>query len=232
MGNDERLYLLAKSRTLQVFDGLDDDQRAMICPSCPAWTVQDVLAHHIHFFGELVAAGMPPDAIHALIGDPERRAEAAAARDSWTEAGVTARRSRTVDDLAREWETIGLPANVRLTAIGRTDLTLHLADILETFGDRRGPDSELVEATLRSYYDAVAVVRCGEAGQVPVLRCTDTGTRLGAGPSAPEIAGPAYEILRAIGGRRTRGDADEHLDWGRTTEPVRAAFSVYGWPTT
>lgn len=232
MSDDERLYLLAKSRTMQIVTDLDDEQRATICPSCPAWTIQDVVAHHIHFFGELAAAGMPPDAIHALIGEPERRAEAAAARDSWTEAGVAERRDRTLDDLAHEWDAIDLPTSTRLTAIARNDLTLHLADILETFGDRRGPDTDLVEATLRSYYDAVAIVRCREAGQVPVLRCTDTGTRLGAGPSAPEIAGPAYELLRAIGGRRTRTEADEHLDWGTTTEAVRAAFSAYGWPTT
>jgi uncharacterized protein (TIGR03083 family) len=231
MNDDERLYLLAKSRTMQVVDGLDHEQRNSICPSCPAWTVQDVLAHHIHFFGELVAVGMPPSAIQALIGEPAARSEAAAARDGWTEAGVAERRDRTVEDLTREWEAIGLPTEPLLVAIGRNDLTLHLADILEAFGDRRGPDTDLIEATLRSYYDHVVVVRCAEAGQAPVLRCTDTGTRIGAGVSAPEIAGPAYELLRAIGGRRTRAEADQHLDWGESTEPVRAALSAYGWPT-
>lgn len=231
MSTEQRLYRLAKSRTMHVIDGLDAEQLATICPSCPAWSVQDVLAHHIHFLSALVGEGMPRSAIDALVGEPDVRSEAAAARDRWTEAGVVERRDHTVDQVTREWDAIGLPATSQLTAIARNDLTLHLADILETFGDRRGPDTELIEATLRSYYDGVAVIRCSQAGPLPVLHCTDSGTRLGAGISAPQITGPTYELLRTIAGRRTRAEADEHLDWGATSEPVRTAFSAYGWPT-
>ena len=224
------LYAIAKDRMVRILADLDPAGLATTCPACPAWTVRDVVAHHVHVIGALAAGEFPAAAGQALTGHPARRGSAAAERDEWTDRGVAARASHTLDELLTEWDAVVLPTEARPLAIGRLDLTVHLADVMETFGDHRGPDTALVEPTLRQYYDLVAVVRCHEAGSVPVLRCTDTGARLGAGLHAPEISGTAYELLRAIGGRRTRAQADEHLDWGSTSEPVRAAFSAYGWP--
>lgn len=69
-------------------------------PALPGWSVRDVLAHLAHL--ESDAAGMPqPSGGHAHV-DPQRNQPMPS---SVTEAGVAARRVRSVAELVEEFET-------------------------------------------------------------------------------------------------------------------------------
>jgi hypothetical protein len=227
--DESSLYLVAKRQMVQVASRLDGAQLRLICPSCPAWSNQDVIAHHIHFLGAVID-GDVPSAVFSAITDTDDAARSAAGtvRDEWTEAGVDERRGRTLDELIAEWDRriATMPPEVHPVV----DATVHLGDVLEALGERRGFDTALVEHSLRVYYDMTLADRIAAAGDSVTLRCVDTGARVGAAPGGPEIAGTAYELLRAIAGRRARPEADDALDWGGAPESTRRLFSAYGWP--
>lgn len=222
-------YVTAKRQLERLAKTLDSAQLAMTCPSCPAWSNQDVVAHHVHFLGAMIDSNVPREVFRAITNtDEAARLAAGKVRDEWTEAGVDARRGRTLDELISEWNQrlASMPPEVHPTV----DVVVHLGDVLEALGERRGFDTALVEDSLRKYYEMTLADRIAVTGDGVTLRCVDTGVRVGAASGQPEIAGTAYELLRAIAGRRTRNEADEALDWGGAPESTRRLFPAYGWP--
>lgn len=227
--DEATLYVAAKRQMVRVASRLDDAQLRLTCPSCPAWSNQDVIAHHIHFLGALIDGDVPTEVFKAIIDTNETaRSAAGKVRDEWTEAGVDARRGRTLGELIGEWDQriATMPPKVHPTV----DVAVHLGDVLEALGERRGFDTALVEDSLRTYYEMTLADRVAVTGDGVTLRCVDTGVRVGAASGQPEITGTGYELLRAIAGRRTRLEADDALDWGGAPESTRRLFSAYGWP--
>lgn len=227
--DEATMYIVAKRHMERVANRLDDEQLRQTCPSCPAWSNQDVIAHHIHFLGAVIDNDVPSEVFRAITDtDEAARSAAGNARDEWTEAGVDARRGRTLDQLIDEWNRhiATMPPEVHPTV----DVVVHLGDVLEALGERRGFDTALVEDSLRKYYDMTLADRIAVTGDAVTLRCVDTGVRIGAASGQPEIAGTAYDLLRIIAGRRTRVEADDALDWGGAPESTRRLFSAYGWP--
>lgn len=229
--DEATLYIAAKRQMERVAKRLDDAQLRLTCPSCPAWSNQDVIAHHIHFLGAVIDNDVPSEVFSAITNrDEAARWAAGKVRDEWTEAGVDARRGRTLDELIGEWNQriAAMPPQVHPIV----DVVVHLGDVLEALGERRGFDTALVEHSLRKYYEMALAARIGVTGDGVTLRCADTGVRMGAASGQPEIAGTGYELLRAIAGRRSRVEADDALDWGGVPESTRRLFSAYGWPET
>ncbi len=227
--DESTMYLAAKQQMVRVAKRLDDEQLRMTCPSCPAWSNQDVIAHHIHFLGAVIDDDVPKEVFRAITHtDEATRSAASKVRDEWTDAGVDTRRGRTIDELIGEWDQriATMPPEVHPTV----DAVVHLGDILEALGERRGFDTALVEDSLRKYYEMTLADRIAATGDGVTLHCADTGTRIGAASAQPEIAGTSYELLRTIAGRRTRFQADDALDWGDAPETTRQLFSAYGWP--
>lgn len=62
------------------------------------------------------------------------------------------------------------------------------------------------------------------------LLATDTGRRWGKGDATP-LTGTSHDLLRTIGSRRTRTEADRVIGWGNTPDATRGLLPVYGWPT-
>ena len=115
------------------------------------------------------------------------------------------------------------------TAFITLDLTMHLFDIRETLGDHRGRTSALVVDSLEGYYWFNLVPRLAHAGLSVSLACSEPSLSLET-DGAPTMYGCAYDVLRSLGGRRTRDQADRLLDWGTVPAEARDLFSVYGWP--
>lgn len=229
--DEATMYIVAKQQMERVANRLADAQLRLTCPSCPAWSNQDVIAHHIHFLGAVIDDDVPTEVFRAITDtDEAARSAAGKVRDEWTEAGVDARRGRTLNELIGEWNTriAAIPPEVHPTV----DVVVHLGDVLEALGERRGFDTALVEDSLREYYEMTLADRIAVTGDGVTLRCLDTGVRIGAASGQPEIGGTGYELLRAIAGRRSRFEADDALDWGGAPESTRWLFPAYGWPAT
>jgi uncharacterized protein (TIGR03083 family) len=228
MANME-LYLLGQRRMTEVLTGLGAEQLAGICPSCPEWSVQDVVAHHIHFLNSCISDNVP-DEVYAAITevDPRARVDAGSVRDEWTQAGVEARRGQPLAVLLAEWNSTvaSMPPSAARAVL---DLAMHLGDVIEAVGHDAEIDNALLDYSLQRYHDFALVDRFAALGASVSLRCTDSATRIGGSVDGVEVSGTAYELLRAVGGRRTRLQADLVLDWGDASEAVRSAFSAYGW---
>lgn len=222
------LYQQAKGATVALVGELPLADLNRTCRACPAWSIQDVVAHHVHVTGEYIRGTFAEEAYVAIVGEQSQRAAAAAARDVWTEGGVLARRDLDLAAVFAEWDALVERMDDRTAGIG-LDLVMHLDDIAETLGATDPSASELSEDALGSWYHAFLVPRLTPTGAGIDLVATDTGRRWSDGGDNPAVAGPAYDLLRAVGGRRTRSQADASLDWGDTPEEARALLAVYGW---
>ena len=224
-------YKLAKRRMVDVVRSLSEDQLDAVCPACPAWSIRDVLAHHVHAAGVYTDGDAPPENLIGFMEpDVAKRSAAGVVRDAWTEAGVMERRGVPTSDLLDEWNGV-----VRRMDTGDDvslfDLIVHLGDVVEALGDRGGVDSDLAEVALRTCYEFALTRRLAAIGEAMVLVCSDTGLRVGTFPGAAVVRGSMYELQRTLAGRRSRVEADAALDWGTAPAEARELFAVYPWPT-
>src|SRR5690349_21405776 len=81
---------------------VDHLQRAV--PACPAWTVQDVLAHHVGVITDAVSNGFSELGDPMRLLDQWRDPEVAHDRDAMTARQVDERRGRSVDELLADWD--------------------------------------------------------------------------------------------------------------------------------
>ena len=225
------LYRRAKRRMVNVVRSISDDELAAVCPACPAWSIRDLVAHHVHVVGAYTDETAPPEARGGFLEiDDATREAAGVVRDEWTEAGVIGRRGLPLERILDEWAGVVRRMKPDDEA-SLFDLIVHLGDVVEALGDRRGVDTELAERAIYTCYEFALTRRLARLGDTVTLQCCDTGTRIGTFPRAAEVRGTANELLRTLAGRRTRAEADEALDWGDASLDARHLFPVYGWPT-
>ncbi|KAA3636287.1 MAG: maleylpyruvate isomerase family mycothiol-dependent enzyme [Armatimonadetes bacterium] len=209
-------YRAGQQRLIAFMDGKDPDR---VVPACPDWTATDVVRH---------LAGISADAANLVFEG--------FASDEWTDAQVSARQSMSLGEVIAEWngtiddaltvlETIDSqnvgdfimsafgpipPAILPATAV--SDLMHHEFDIRNAYGDtneRDRPEVHVVAAGhARSLRPMFAALR------LPTLRieATDSGQDWNIGRDEPvaTVRASSFEIMRGIGGRRTR---DEMLAW-------------------
>ena len=223
------LYRQGKTMAVDLLLTLDDEALETTCTACPDWSIRDVVAHHVHYLGACADGGVPHAMQDALMGDDDTRPLAAEARDAWTQDGVERRRGLAFESVLEEWDEVvaTMPDHAALAVL---DLTMHLFDIKETLGDDRDRTSPLIGEALAGYYYFALSTQLAHTEAGVGLSCTDTGATFVTEGQTAVVAGTAYDLLRAIGGRRSRLEADRTLDWGGASEAVREHFSVYGWP--
>ena len=83
------LYAEGRGRVTALVEGLSDEDAKAPVPTCPEWSVHDVLAH---------VTGVCADVLSGNIGG--------VASDSWTDAQAAARRDHSVQQIVAEWNEI------------------------------------------------------------------------------------------------------------------------------
>ncbi|HVF75708.1 MAG TPA: maleylpyruvate isomerase family mycothiol-dependent enzyme [Acidimicrobiales bacterium] len=234
MGEIGQLYAEGRGRTTELVSGLSPEQAAVPVPTCPQWSVHDVVAH---------LAGVCSD---VLAGNIEGVASA-----PWTAAQVEARRDRSMAELVEEWST----AAPQVEAIaplfpGRVgtqwvlDMTTHEHDIRCALGAPGARDTEAIGMSVEFLMGgfAATVVR---AGLPPIeVRADDQSWVLGGegstdleqlllgaepplnGDVEPEgsVEAPAFEWFRALTGRRSI-EQIRAFKWSVDPEPYLQAFT-------
>jgi len=209
-------------------------------PACPAWTVRDVLAHVTG-----VAADAAGGTYFSGAADAWSDIRLAAARDEWTAGQVQSRRDRPVEALLAEWagwaatlEPIlagtapALPGSPGwLVSAPVADLAVHLHDVrgaLRQPGDRDAPVTGL---GLRIYARWLGQ-RLDQAGR-PALRLRVAGRERveGSGRPVAALAADAFELFRALSGRRSLGQV-RALGWDGDPEPYLDLFAPYPMPAS
>jgi uncharacterized protein (TIGR03083 family) len=233
-------YADARRRFTELLAGLDEAALAARVPACPAWTVHDVLAHTTG-----VAAAAAGGTYFSGAADAWRDTQLAAARDGWTAGQVRSRRDQSVQALVAEWAgwaaalepmlagTVpprpGSPAWLSTAPVA--DLAAHLHDVrgaLRRPGDRDAPATTL---GLRIY--ARWLGQRLDQAHLPALRlrAADREWVEGSGPPAAALTADAFELFRAISGRRDL-DQIRALTWDGDPEPYLDLLSPYPVPTS
>jgi uncharacterized protein (TIGR03083 family) len=213
MGEVGEAYAGCRARIAALTGGLDGPGAATPVPTCPGWTVHDVVAH---------VSGVVDDALAGRLDG--------VATDPWTAAQVEARRDRSVADILAEWDEQAPAVEVLLDAIGDpgrqavADVASHEHDVRVALGAPGARDSDAVHIGLGFF--APHLVESA-AGRGIVLR-VEAGGGLSWGPDdAPtSLRGEPFDLFRAISGRRSPHQL-RAMRWEGDGEAALAAFT-YG----
>ena len=218
MSDKAEMYRACQDRVAALVRDLDEAELSTRIASCPGWTVTDLLAHLSGTAHDFRTGNM--------AGAPGRE---------WTDAQVSARAGRSAAELLDEWlgsadEHAAMLATVPpgLAGIAVMDAVTHEHDLRETLGRTDEPDAESLAFCLKGYVNSLGG-RIGEAGlRALTVEPTDGPARTaGIGEPGATVRGSAYELTRALAGRRTTTQARD-LDWSADPEPYLSILSPFG----
>jgi uncharacterized protein (TIGR03083 family) len=213
------LYGATRERLGSLVRDLDDTSAATPVPACPGWTVHDVVAH---------LAGTVTD---VLAGNLD-----GVGGDAWTGAQVAARRDVAVAELVDEWDKGSAQFEDGLRAMGGamaatavSDVFQHEQDVRSALDRQGGRDHDVMLTIVESYVPGLAR-RIGGAG-LGALRIEAGAHGFTAGDGDPVATARAepFELVRALGGRRTV-DEIRALAWEGDAAAYAPIFSNYGIP--
>ena len=229
-------------RLVALVDGLPARDLRTRVPACPLWSVHDLVAH---------LCGVAEDATRGQFFEGATEAWAdpdlAAQREAWTAGQVQARRDLDRHRLVAELERHG-QALVRALRRGGTaatdvpawmlgapaaDLAAHLGDLWEALGLSPETDALVTRygfASYRAWLDQRTTAR----GLAP-LRLTDRTDPAsawvlgGEGEPGASVEADAYDLFRAISGRRRLDDV-RSWSWRGDPTPYLPVLSPYPQP--
>jgi len=205
------VYDAAKQRITSLVEGRDPQTPVA---ATPGWSVKDVVAH--------LAGGLRDFADRRFDGFET---------GEWGERQVRDRRDNSLADAFAEWDAnreLAAPLfDTPLGAVLIAEVVQHEHDLrgaLDAPGDR---DGVAVRAALTKPLQQLDQ-RMRENG-VPALRIAlEHGDRvLGHGEPAGTLRTTSFELMRAIGGRRSV-DQIKALDWGGDPDTWIAALALFG----
>lgn len=210
------MYAATRARLTDLLRDLTPEQLDTVVPSTPSWTVLDVVRH---------LAGVADD-----IG--AGRIEGAAT-DPWTAAQVEARRDAGLDEVLAEWDekSPGVekllddagPAGYRLVI----DVVTHEQDVRGAVGRPGGRDEPAADWALQQLVGGVdyAARRAG-AGSLRIRGGTDEWVVGGEGEPLATVTAPAFELLRALIGRRSVAQIRAY-EWEGDPEPFVGLLPIF-----
>lgn len=207
------IYRDTRGRIGELVGALDDEGLATPVPACPSWTVRDVVAH--------VAANASDVLAGRLTGPPS---------DEFTADQVAARRHLSMTELLATWADDSRGIEDLMRQLGRpmailvADLVTHEHDIRGALSDADARDTEAVRLALDLGLEGLGA-RVSDAG-LPALRVRADGSEEVCGPGEPAVhlEAPAYELWRALFGRRT-DDQIRAYEWQGDPAPYLPLFS-------
>ena len=212
------MYERTRLALLDLVQSLPDQHRQTTVSATPEWSVQDVVAHVIGIASSLNAGEFP-------TGDP----------DTWARAQVESRRGRSLEQLRAEWDAEAPDFEDGMRIFGYDagshflgDLLQHYADVRHALALGRICDDDALTASLDFYLDSFHQSLAG-IGSVEV-RAADDAWVLGAGPEVATVTADRFELLRALGGRRSEAQI-RGFEWTGAVHVVAPLVSRYG-PST
>jgi uncharacterized protein (TIGR03083 family) len=246
------LYTEGRGRITRLVEGLSDEEAKAPVPTCPEWSVHDVLSH---------LAGVCADVLSGNIGG--------VASDGWTAAQVDARRDRSLQEVLTEWNEIAPQVEAfannfpgRVSDQFVADATTHEHDIRLALGQPGERDSEAVQLSadfliggldvaLRAHGLGPLEMRSGPrtwivgggepAGDEPAiaeaLESALSAAVLGEGTPAPQgapvgvLETSCFELMRACTGRRSAAQIAAYA-WSADPAPYLRAFQFGPFTTS
>jgi len=208
------IYAEGRTRLTDLVTSADPEGRTAPVPGCPQWAVRDVIAH---------VTGVCAD---VLTGNIE-----GVATESWTARQVAERNDRSLAEILSEWsevapqvEAVAPQFPARMDEQWVLDLTTHEQDVRGALGRPGGRDA----AGLLVGLDFAATMGLAEsirARRLPALRVrtADREWIAGDGEPAATVEGSAFELFRALTGRRSASQI-RSLNWEGDAGAFVSAF--------
>lgn len=234
MGEIAEAYTAGRQRIAELVVDLDEGTAKAPVPTCPEWSVADVVAH---------LAGVCAD---VLAGNIE-----GVATDPWTAAQVEARRGRSIKELVDEWSEVAPPVEAiaehfpgRVGTQWVLDLTSHEHDIRNALRQPGARDSDTVAMALEFMVGGLATSVAAHGFPPLEVRADATSwvvggegetdldaVLLGAEPPiggnrtpAATVEASGFELFRALTGRRSV-DQVRNFGWTGDAERYLPAFT-------
>ncbi len=222
MDGSGALYAETRARITELVQGLDHDRASTLVPTCPEWSVRDVVAH---------LTGVCADILEGRLDG--------VTTDAWTARHVVERRHRTLTEIVQEW-TENAP---KVEAIAHAfpdgadvqwlaDCVTHEHDIRLALSQPGARDSEAVATAMRwlarslGSSEGLAFGGGGSDADSPTFRIlTPEGDDITVGLSQPwaTLRISRFEALRALTGRRSESQIASY-DWDGDHRPHLEAF--------
>jgi uncharacterized protein (TIGR03083 family) len=202
-------YDRARQRVLTLVDEKGAD---VPVPTCPGWTVKDVVAHLAGFL-EVYRSG--PDGFGP----------------GWGDRAVQERRDRSLQECVAEWGRLRADTadlfDSRLGAVAVADVLAHEQDIRTALGRPGARDDEGVAAAVETglaFLDGKA-----RADGLPALRVVADGVERNVGDGEPvaTLKTSTFELFRALHGRRTVEQV-RAMGWDGDPGPWIPALFLFG----
>lgn len=208
-------YAGVRTRLTDLLRDADVTTAATVVPTCPAWTVQDVIAH---------LAGACED---VLAGNLE-----GVASPAWTSAQVQRLRGESLAGLLDLWRVVGPSVEAITSAFPPSaaaqlvfDAATHEQDVRTALGRPGGRDSESVAVACAFLLNALGgMIRARALPPLAVALDGEAPVVLGGTDVAVTLTATRYDVLRAFGGRRSLAQV-RALAWTGDPEPYFSFFN-------
>lgn len=205
------VYRGSRERTTELVRAAPPDALARTVPAAPEWSVADTVAHLVAVADDVLAGRLTD------LPDDARTAEQ-----------VARRRGRPIADVLADWDELGPRLEAALAARRVPpqpvhDAVVHEADLRAALGAGRPPD----EAWRPLLRHAERGFGRWSAGGALVLEVDGRAVTIGSGEPVATAPVDAYELWRALFGRRSRAQV---AAWAWTGEPgpLLADLSRFG----
>ena len=203
------LYAEGRERLIGLVADLPPDGAGTAVPTCPAWTVKDVLSH---------CTGICADIIEGRLDG--------VATDPWTDAQVRARGERSVAEIVEEWRRTGPQIDAIIDSFGPAgaqllfDVTTHEHDIRLALDRPGARDHEVLDVALGFVIDDL-----GPFAPRPLrIEADHLAWDVGVGAPDTTLRTDRFTLMRAMSGRRSP-DQIRALDWRGDPEPYLPMFA-------
>lgn len=181
--------------------GLSDADAARTVPTCPAWTVREVVAHLVGVAVDNTTGNM-----------------AGAPSEAWTGAHIAARRGRPVAELLAEWDAVApaMEASLQRSMAGPPvfDVACHEQDIrtaLDRPGDR---DNDAIAWCVGRLVPRFAQAVSDDALPAVRVRLDGNEQMVGEGEPALTLDATTFDFFRGSLGRRSAGQFASYFSGG------------------
>ena len=213
MGEVGAAYAGCRARITDLVGGLDEERASTMVPTCPEWSVHDVVAH--------LSGGVEDAMTGRLEG---------LGTDMWTAAQVEARRDTPTPQILNDWNQRAPVFEKFLDPAGDlgrqavADIVSHEHDIRTAVDSPGARDSDAVRIALG--WSAARLIASAAAHGLALRIRDPKGLDLGRARADVTLSGSAFELLRAVTGRRSVDQLRE-MDWTGDCETVIPAFSWF-----
>jgi uncharacterized protein (TIGR03083 family) len=220
MGQIAELYTAGRQRITELVVDLDEGTAAMTVPTCPEWTVADVVAHCVGVCADVLSGKL--DGV---------------ATDPWTAAQVEARKGRSIKELVDEWSEVAPPVEAMAEHFpGRVgtqwvlDVTTHEHDIRHVLRAPGAQDTEAIGMVLEFMVAGLATSLAAH-GLPPLEVRADGKAWVGGGEGETDLNAILMGADPPIGGNRVPEATVEAsaFDWVRGLTGRRSLDQVRNW---